>query len=205
MEVHEKEAQYLKPDQKSNKLRQVTSGSGTRSSIFAKSVIKMQTQKLPLDHNLETGSILKLFLSIKGSFYTLKSPKTDPDIWDFPKCWQERWGATPSRRGSPPHWPQPRQRAHTLPLPSTLHGLQGSRLYSRWDSSNEQTFSKASWTYSHTASSAKPGKLNSLSPSSKREEVQTRHCPTFEWGPRRTHMWESMLGAAFVSTEKDDE
>lgn len=53
MEVHEKEAQYLKPDQKSNKLRQVTSGSGTRSSIFAKSVIKMQTQKLPLDRSQE--------------------------------------------------------------------------------------------------------------------------------------------------------
>ena len=82
--------QYSNPDQKPKKLRKVTSGFRSQFSISAKSVIKMQTQKLPLDHNLETGSTSNLFLSIKGSFYSLKSQKTDTEHSRTSEVWQDR-------------------------------------------------------------------------------------------------------------------
>lgn len=130
--------QYSNSDQKPKKLRKVTSGFRSQFSISAKSVIKLQTQKLPLDHNLETGSTSNLFLSIKGSFYSLKSQKTDTEHSGTSEVWQERMmtcdneARMPFSMSSSTGDPCPPACAPPGPVE-----LDGPQFHSLWHSSNK--------------------------------------------------------------------
>lgn len=130
--------QYSNSDQKPKKRRKVTSGFRSQFSISAKSVIKVQTQKLPLDHNLETGSTSNLFLSIKGSFYSLKSQKTDTEHSGTSEVWQERMmtcdneARMPFSMSSSTGDPCPPACAPPGPVE-----LDGPQFHSLWHSSNK--------------------------------------------------------------------
>lgn len=51
----------------------------------------MQTQKLLLDHDPETGSTSNLFLPIKGSLYTLNHRRQIQDTSEFHRFDRKRW------------------------------------------------------------------------------------------------------------------
>lgn len=135
----------------------------------------MQTQKLLLDHSPDARSTSNLLSAIKGNLYTSVS-ENRPRTRESHRCGRKGWEILTQHRSCP----FPDSPAHSS---QGRMELEGSHLDSCKAAPTKRRARKLQ-NYSYTPCSKTTHELNSRTPSSEREEAQTRNCLAFDSGSR---------------------